>query len=49
MSDVLSKKGQRHSREPIKTRGKYNQVADAKRGKMRAGESQLISVLLLIG
>ena len=37
----------RQSNEPIRTRSKH--VADAKRGKTRAGRSRLVLVLPLIG
>ena len=45
---IITNYALRQYSEPIKTRSEYN-VADVKRGKTRASESQLVLVLLLIG
>jgi len=47
--NLANHKGQRQYNEPIKTRINKLQVADTKRGKTSAGESQLVLVFLVIG
>ena len=44
---LANHKGHGQSSEPIKTRSNY--IAEAKRGKTRTSESQLVLVSLLIG